>query len=180
MLFRSSEDGFLLIPYNENRVILYEAKTSKNVKKEDIKLDYISDSSISQADYDKVKEEYNMKNKSLINNIFYSDKKDLLFVNYTNEDLVIYNVKDKKMLNKIEKLGNVYYYFGKDKYDRIYVGDISDSYILDKDYNKVGHIKGLAKLGKDRVIIMNNDKYYSIKIYNLDEILKEAKKYLNK
>ena len=175
----TSEDGFLLIPYNENRVILYEAKISKNVKKEDIKLDYISDSSISQADYDKVKEEYNMKNKSLINNIFYSDKKDLLFVNYTNEDLVIYNVKDKKMLNKIEKLGNVYYYFGKDKYDRIYVGDISDSYILDKDYNKVGHIKGLAKLEKERVIIMNNDKYYSIKIYNLDEILKEAKKYLN-
>ena len=173
-----SKDGFLLIPNNDNRVILYENKSNKEVKEEDIKLDYISDDSIPITDYDKVKEEYNMKNKSLVNKIFYSKKKELLFVNYTNEDLVIYNAKDKKIINKIEKLGTVNHYFGKDKYNRIYIGDISNSYILDKDYNKVGHIKGLAKLEKDKVIIMNNDKYYSIKIYNLDEILEEAEKYL--
>ena len=159
-------------------MILYEPKTNKNAKKEDIKLDYVKDDSIPLSGYDKVKEEYSIKNKSLVEKIFYSDKKELLFVNFINKDLAIYSVKNKKLLNKIDKLGKVSHYFGKDKYGRIYVGDVSDSYILDKDYEMVGHIKSLRKLEKNKVIISNNNKFYSIKIYNLNEILEEAKNYL--
>ena len=173
-----SNNGFLMIPKNDNRVILYEPKTNKNAKKEDIKLDYVKDDSIPLSGYDKVKEEYSIKNKSLVEKIFYSDKKELLFVNFINKDLAIYSVKNKKLLNKIDKLGKVSHYFGKDKYGRIYVGDVSDSYILDKDYEMVGHIKSLRKLEKNKVIISNNNKFYSIKIYNLNEILEEAKNYL--
>ena len=173
-----SQKGFLLIPYNDNRVILYETKSNKDIKKEDIKLDYVDDESIPLSQHEKIIEEYNIKNKSLVKSIFYSTNKEELFVNYSNEDLVIYNVKDKKIINSIEKLGSVNHYFGKDKYNRIYIGTISNSYILDENYNKVGHIKGLAKLEKEKVIILNNDDYYSIKIYNLNEILNEAKEYL--
>ena len=173
-----SQKGFLLIPYNDNRVILYETKSNKDIKKEDIKLDYVDDESIPLSQHEKIIEEYNIKNKSLVKSIFYSTNKEELFVNYSNEDLVIYNVKDKKIINSIEKLGSVNHYFGKDKYNRIYIGTISNSYILDENYNKVGHIKGLAKLEKEKVIILNNDNYYSIKIYNLKEILNEAKEYL--
>ena len=173
-----SKNGFLLIPNNDNRVILYEPKTNTAAKKEDIKIDYPSDDSIKLSEYDKVKEEYKIKNKSLVDKIFYDTKKELLFVNYTNEDLVIYNVKDKTLLKTIHNLGKVSHYFGKDKYNRIYIGDISNSYILDKNYEKVGHIKSLRKLEKDKVIISNSDNFYSIKIYNLDEILKEAEEYL--
>ena len=118
-----------------------------------------------------------MKNKSLVLKMLYSTDKELLFVNYTNNDLAIYDVKTKKLLNTITNLGKVDTYYGKDN-NRVYVGDISDSYILDKDYNKVGHIKGLRKLDKDKVIISNNGKFYSVKIYNLNELLKEAKNYL--
>ena len=173
-----SKNGFLLIPNNDNRVILYEPKTNTAAKKEDIKIDYPSDDSIKLSEYDKVKEEYKIKNKSLVDKIFYDTKKELLFVNYTNEDLVIYNVKDKTLLKTIHNLGKVSHYFGKDKYNRIYIGDISNSYILDKNYEKVGHIKSLRKLEKAKVIISNSDNFYSIKIYNLDEILKEAEEYL--
>ena len=172
-----SKDGFLLIPNNDNRVILYETKSNNNIKKEDIRLDFVKDDSIKISDYDKIKEEYDIKNKSLVEKIFYDDKKELLFVNYTNEDLVIYNVKDKKQLNKIEKIGKVNHYFGKDKYGRIYIGDNSDSYILD-NYKKVGHIKNLKKLEDDKVYISNNEEYYSVKIYTLKDILKEAEDYL--
>ena len=172
-----SKDGFLLIPNNENRVVLYETKSNKDIKSVDMKFDFVKDDSITITDYDKIKEEYDIKNKSLVEKIFYDDKKELLFVNYINEDLVIYNVKDKKQLNKIEKIGKVNHYFGKDKYGRIYIGDNSDSYIID-NYEKVGHIKGLIKLEKDKVYISNDEKFYSIKIYNLNEVLKEAKDYL--
>ena len=173
-----SEKGLIMIPTNENRIILYEMKKSKDVKKLDIELDYIKDDSIKSADYEKVEEEYNIKNKSLVDKIFYDTKKEVLFVNYKNNDIVIYNVKDKKILNTLENVGKVNHYFGKDKYGRTYIGNITDSYILDKNYNKVGHIPGLCKLDSDKVIVAKDKRYYSIKIYTLDDLLKEAKEYL--
>ena len=173
-----SENGYLLIPTNDNRVILYEPKANEDVKKEDIELDYIKDDSISINDYDKVKEEYNVKNKSLVKKIFYGMDDEILFVNYTNGDIAIYNVKTKKLLKTLDSVGKVNHYFGEDKYSRLYIGDVSDSYILDDEYNLVGHIKGLAKLENDRVIITSDKKYYSIKIYNLNELKNMAKEYL--
>lgn len=172
------ESGFLLIPKNENRVILYDKKTNKDMKEEKIKLDYPSNDSIKLSEVKKIKKQYHIKNKNLVDGMFYDNKKEVLFVNYTNNDIAIYSVKDKKLLNTLTNVGKVNHYFGKDKYNRIYIGDMSDSYILDKNYNKVGHIKGLAKLEKDKVIISNNGKYYSVKIKNIDEIKKEAKEYL--
>ena len=174
----TSVNGFLLIPRNENRVILYEEKSNKNIKEEDIDIPYSTDNSVKYTDYDKLKDTYNMKNKSLVNKMIYDTKKEILFVSYTNNDLAIYSVKTKKLLNTITNIGNVDTYYGIDKNNRVYVGDISHSYILDKNYNKVGHIKGLRKLDNDKVIISNNGKYYSVKIYNLNELLKEAKTYL--
>ena len=174
----TSVNGFLLIPKNENRVILYEEKSNKNIKEENIEIPYTTDSSVKYTDYDKLKDTYNMKNKSLVNKMLYSTDKELLFVSYTNNDLAIYSVKTKKLLNTITNIGAIDTYYGIDKNKRIYVGDISHSYILDKNYNKVGHIKGLRKLDNDKVIISNNGKYYSVKIYNLNELLKEAKTYL--
>lgn len=174
-----SEEGFLLIPKNENRVILYEEKINKDIKEEDIELDYPENDSIDSTEQKTLIEEYSIKNKNLVEYIFYDTEKELLFVNYTNHDIAIYSVNDKKLLKLLNNVGKVNHYFGKDKDNRIYVGDTSNSYILDENYNKVGHIKSLRKLDDDRIVVSNNDKFYSIKIYKLDEILKEAEEYLN-
>ena len=173
-----TDKGFLLVPLNDNRVIYYEPNSNKKLKEEDIKLDYPSDDSIKLSDYDKAKDKYNIKNRNLVSKIFYDTKKEILFVNYTNEDLAIYRVKDKTLLNTLKSVGKVEHYFGKDKYDRTYIGDISNSYILDSNYNKVGHIKSLAKLEKDKVIIRNGNSYYSLPIYTLEDLLKMAEEYL--
>ena len=173
-----SINGFLLIPDNDNRVILYERKYNENMNKEDIKLDIIDDNSIPISKYDEVKELYNLNNKSLVNKIFYDTNEEVMFVNYTNNDISIYDVKTKKLIKTLVNVGKVNHYFGKDKYNRTYIGDISDSYILDKSYNKVGHIKSLVKLDNDKVIIAYNNEYYSLKIYTLKDMLELAKKYL--
>ena len=171
-----SENGFLIIPNNENRVILYELKTNSDVKEEDIELDYIKDES--KLCTDQMKEEYNFKNNSLVSRILYDTDEKVMFVNYTNGDIAIYEVESKKLIKTLTNVGKISHYFGKDIYGRIYIGDSSDSYILDKDYNKVGHIKGLCKLEDDKVIITSNKKYYSIKIYTLDDLKNIAKEYL--
>ena len=106
-----------------------------------------------------------------------------MFVSYTNNKLVIYSVKDKNILGEVSGVSQIYHYFGKDKKGRIYVGNLNESYILNKDYEKVGHIKSLVKLDekKDRVIISNNDgTYSSLPVYYLDDLLKLAKEYLKR
>jgi len=173
-----SENGFILIPKDENRVILYEAKSNKDIKEVELKDTIDTKNSISTLDYDKLKDKYNIKNRSLVDRMFYDDKKELLFVNYTNKDIAIYNVKTKKLLKKLTNVGKVESYYGKDSYNRIYIGNISNSYILDKNLNKVGHIKNLRKVDKDKVVVSNDSKNYSIKIYTLNDLLKEAKEYL--
>ncbi len=173
-----SEKGFLLIPKDENRIILYDTKTNKDIKEVNIEVDTKKDNSIKQTDYDKLKDTYHIKNRSLVEKMLYSDDKKLLFVNYTNKDIVIYDVEKKSLLKKLTNVGKIDKYYGKDIYNRIYIGDISDSYVLDKNYNKVSHIKGLRKVDKDKVIISNDSKLYSLKIYTLNDLLKEAKDYL--
>ena len=173
-----SSEGFILLPKNSNRVILYEIKSNKKGKEEDISLDYVSDDSVTISDLVEIKKQYSFKNINLVERCIYNNDKSLMFVNYNNGDLAIYNTKDKSLIKYLDNVGNINHYFGKDKYNRIYIGDISNSYILDSNYNKVGHIEGLAKLEKDKVIITHNSKYYSIKIYTLDDLLKEAKDYL--
>ena len=104
--------------------------------------------------------------------------KELLFVNYKNNDIAIYKTSDKSLIKYLNNVGKIYHYFGKDKYGRTYIGDTSYSYILDKDYNKVGRIKELTKLEDDKVIIRNEKELYSIKIYTLNDLINEAKSYL--
>ena len=173
-----NDKGFLLVPNNENRVIYYEENSNKNIKEVQIKAGYVKDESIMINDVKVLKKKYNIKNKNLVSRMFYSTKKDLLFVAYTDDSFAIYDTKEKKLINTINDINDPSHYYGKDKYGRIYIGNMTDAYIIDKDYNKVGHIQGLYEVNKDKVIVTHNSKYYSLPIYTLDDLLKQAKDYL--
>ena len=180
-IFRN-ESGYILIPKYENRMIYYEQNSNKKIKDLDIKLDYVSDEGIKINEYDKVKKDFNLKKKNLVKKIIYADNKKILVVSYTDDTVSLYSVKDKKHITTTDNIDAIDHYFGKDKHGRMYLGNSSNTYIFDKEYNKVGHIISMAKLDKksNRVIISNNGKYSSLPIYTLDYLLKEAKEYLNK
>ena len=173
-----NDNGFLLVPNNENRVIYYEENSNKNIKEVQTKPGYVKDESIMINDVKVLKKKYNIKNKNLVSRMFYSTKKDLLFVMYNDDSFAIYDTKEKKLINTINDINDASHYYGKDKYGRIYIGNMSDAYIIDKDYNKVGHIQGLYEVRNDKVIVTHNSKYYSLPIYTLDDLLKQAKDYL--
>ena len=177
-----SDYGYILVPKYENRLISYEADKSKNLKEIDIKLDYVKDQGIKLNEYDKVKKEFNIKKKNLVKHIIYTKDKKTLIVSYTDNTVAFYNVKDKKYLNMIKDVDVVEHYFGKDKKGRMYVGNTSNTYIISKDFEKVGHIQNMAKLDKkkNQIIVSDSDKYYTLPIYYLNDLLKEAKTYLNK
>ena len=173
-----SENGLLLVPFSENRVILYDEKANQDITLEDITIDYPSNDFIKDKEQKQLIEDYDVINKNLVSGMIYDTDKKVIFVNYKNNDIAIYNTETKELIKLLEKVGTINHYFGKDKNNRTYIGDVSDSYILDENYNKVGHIKGLRKLEEDKVIISNNKKFYSLKIYELNELLEKAKEYL--
>ena len=170
--------GYLLVPENENRVIYYTTNSSKDAKEINKEFDYVKTDTISELDANKLKEKINIKNKNLVSGMFYSVDKDLLFVSYVDDSFAVYNVKEKKLLNMVEDVSRPDHYYGTDKYGRTYIGNVTDAYILDKNYNKVGHIRGLVEVDKDKVIISNSGTYYQLPIYTLDDLLKMAEEYL--
>ena len=170
--------GYLLVPENENRVIYYTTNSSKDAKEINKEFDYVKTDTISELDANKIKEKMNIKNKNLVSGMFYSEDKDLLFVSYVDDSFAVYNVKEKKLLNMVEGILRPDHYYGTDKYGRTYIGNVTDAYILDKNYNKVGHIRGLVEVDKDKVIISNSGTYYQLPIYTLSDLLKQAEEYL--
>ena len=173
-----NESGYLLIPENQNRVIYYTTNTSKDMKEVKKEYDYVSTDTIPEKDANELKEKMNIMNKNLVSGMFYSKNKDLLFVSYADNSLAVYNVKEKKLLSMVENVLRPDHYYGTDKYGRTYIGNLTDAYILDKNYNKVGYIRGLTEVEKDKVIISNNGTYYSLPIYTLSDLLKQAEEYL--
>ena len=170
--------GYLLVPENENRVIYYTTNSSKDAKEIDKEFDYVKTDTISESDANKLKEKMNIKNKNLVSGMFYSEDKQLLFVSYVDDSLGVYNVKENQFLNMAEDVLRPDHYYGTDKYGRTYIGNITDAYILDKDYNKVGHIRGLIEVDKDKVVVSNSGTYYQLPIYTLEDLLKQAEDYL--
>ena len=59
------------------------------------------------------------------------------------------------------------------KYSKLYLRPLESS----SAYSEFPY-DGKYVLDKDKLIISNNGKNYSVKIYSLDEMLKEAKEYL--
>ena len=173
-----NETGYLLIPENENRVIYYTTNSNKDMKEVKKEYDFVSTDTITEKEANELKEKINIKNKNLVNSMFYSEDKDLLFVSYVDNSLAVYNVKEKKLLSMVENILRPDHYYGTDKYGRTYIGNVTDAYILDKDYNKVGHLRGLTDLEKDKVIVSINGTYYSLPIYTLSDLLKMAEEYL--
>ena len=148
--------GYLLVPNNDNRIIYYEKSGNKKAKKIDMHLGYLKDQGLKTAEIEEVKKTFNLKKKNLVKKALYDNKKNKLFVSYTDDTLAVYSVKDKRYINMIENISYADHYFGIDKEGRTYIGNSVESYILDENYNKVGHISGLNMLDKknDKVIIL--------------------------
>ena len=176
-----NETGYLLVPKYDNRIIYYEKYVNNKAKETTDKYDLVSDQGVKPSEQEKLKEEYNFKKKNLIKKIIYADNKKILVVSYTDNSAAFYSVKDKKFITMVNDVSQLYHDFGKDKNNRIYLGNTSNTYIFDEDYNKVGHIKSMISLDKknNTVVISNNGKYYKTPIYSYKELLNEAAKYLN-
>lgn len=165
--------GYITFNTRDNRMVMYgniENSNIKSIKYKEKKFDTI--------DYSKKKkiiEEYNFKRKNLVSDMVYSKDKKLLFVSYTNNDLEIYNNDTKKIINTIKLNNSVDKYLGKTSKNEYIISGTTGGYILNNKYELIAYIPNLYDYNDNKLIIKNDNKYYSTKIFNYNELLKLAK-----
>lgn len=165
----------------DNRVVLYNYNENPDAKEYEGDEEFLQDSETSENAQDKAKE-LGAVNYKLAWAVLYTDDKDVAFVSYENDMVEIYDVKEKKLINKLEEVdSNLVKYLGKDKEGNIYVSCDTMGICLDSEYNLIAKIDKLLHMDADKnVIIVDKGEGISLEIpiYSTDELVEKGKELL--
>ena len=139
----------------------------------------------SYSESDELINEYNPIKKSLINKVFYSDDKTLLFCPYYDDKLEIYDTQTKELLKEIEIPENCKWldtYLGRTENGEHIISSGSGGYILNKDFDLIASVPKLCDYENGKLILKNRHsvehKYTETKIFTEKEIIGKGKEYL--
>lgn len=178
--FLVSNIGYIAIPTNENRIVIYNRfdYNGDKVDYEEEKANYMSNQELND-----IINEYNLDKKNLINSIIYNDDNSLMFITYFDSTMSIYDTNKRSILNTVQLDGDsIDKYLGKTKEGNILIAGVNNGYMLSKNYNIIARIPSLKKYNSEdnTIIIKSNKDYYKYNILTKNEILSKAKDYLNK
>ncbi len=175
--YEYTDNGFLAIPSNDNRVIIYDKINNKMdaLDKFEYKLVVIKD-----TDVTKNIAKYPSNKKDLATSYVEVKAKNIMIFTYKDNTLEVYDTKTKKLLNTVKNATKVTRLVGIDNNDNIYLTNDIEGLVLNKDYEKIATIDNLVGLDKkhNQVILKKTDKYYKIKIYSTKDLIKAAEKYV--
>ena len=175
--FLTCTEGYLI--QTDNRVILYNYIDSPD------RTEYKGEVEITDEEYlyaDFAQEEakrLGVDNYKRVETIVYSDDNKVAFVSFENKVIEIYNVANKKLINRIEGVdADLVNYLGKDKEGNIYIqGSLLDGYCFDSNYNLIAIIKSLVQVNRDDNTLVVNDGdnvLWEIPIYSTNELIERA------
>lgn len=169
---------------SDNRVVLYW--TSDNSDRVEYEEDIDDELEYNHQEYVEAKEEakeLGVSNYVYVKWIVYSEDEQIAFVSLENKILEIYDVKEKKLINRIENIEDTpLKYLGKDNEGNMYVTGDYLGYCIDTDYNIVAAIKDLVYVDKEAnsLVVYGDDKYWEIPIYSTEELIELAEEALTK
>ena len=171
-----SPKGILAYTSTDNRIVIYGKLYNEDIK--EVEYEEREFYTINSKDKESIVKEYNFEKKNLITGMVYSDDKTLLFVNYSDNTLEIYN-SDKKLLNSVEGVKNIEAYVGKTDRNEHIIRSYNNGYILNKDFELIAYVPRLYDYSNDKLILKQDTKFYSVKIYNEKDLINKAKNILN-
>ena len=175
--FLNTSKGILAYANNDNRIIIYSHLQNDDIK--EIEYEEKKFDTLKYSEKDTIIEEYNFTKKNLIYSIFYSNDKKLLFVNYTDKTLEIYNNETKQLLNTIKLNVNVDTYISETENKEHLIKGTGRGYILNKDFEPIAFVPDLCDYNNGKLILQKTSKYYEVKIYTEKELINLAKDKLN-
>lgn len=180
--FKVAEGGFLVLPYNDNRITLYSVSENPDIKPYEGELlseDSVADEdSVIEEDISSVEkaEKLGLERAALVTNILYSQDSAVIFVSYSDDTLEIYKASDMTLLETISDLKcDMTRYLGTDKEGNIYIAGLSYGYCLDSSYQLIAKIEQLLMVDSEnnQLIVGNDDEMFVIPIYTTEALLEK-------
>lgn len=176
-IFMITENGYLLLPYQDNRVTYYKRSVGEDL------VPYEGEVPVPEAEQDvglyvdTRAEELGLVKAALATHIFYNGDESMIFVTYSDNTLEIYLTADMTLLNTLEGTrGTPNQFLGTDKAGNMYIAGYSYGYMLDAQCRPLAVIEGL--LGVDgennRLVVGWYDERYTVPIYTVEELLAKA------
>ena len=172
--------GFLLLPYQDNKVTYYNfSRGDLTVYEGDVQRPEAESYSSSWDAIEKA-EELGLSGAPLVSRLFYDQEKSRVFVSYRDGRLEIYDTADMGLLSTLTGLDDeMIRYAGADSRGNIYLAGYSLGYMLNSEYQPLAAIEGLVCVDRENnCVVMENrreDLQYQLPIYTVEELLAKAR-----
>lgn len=182
MNFMLAPSGWLILPYQDNRVTIYEYSMSDAIIAGDKEEAPRESCEISYTKAVELAKELGLPKADLAQYIFYNDDQSEMFVYYTDTTLEIYGTADMALLGTLSNLqDSPQQCLGKDNTGNLFVAGVSYGYMLNSDYKLLAVIEDLQEIEPeaDKLYIRSgNGTCYEAPIYTVEELLEKAEGYM--
>lgn len=182
--FLASMAGFLVLPYQSNRITVYDYTNRDSLTAVETPVEKTADAYVEYSELTALAEEIGLADAAMARYAFYSTDNDLLFVSYQDGRLEIYDAATMECKKALTDVPDEFcYYFGQDADGNYYVGGWTYAYMLSPDFSVLARIEGMIALdaAEGSVIVDNlSEKQYRIPIYSTEELLGKADDLLGK
>ena len=173
-----SEGGFLVLPYQDNRITYYNFSQG-DLEPYEGSVQVPETESYSIFDAVSKAEELGLEKAALAYTLFYDEEKTRLFVVYRDGNLEIYDTSDMSLLGTIIGLeSTLNSYVGTDAQGNLFLKGYSQGCMLNPEYQPLAIIEGLVCVDSEnnRVILENrrSKQLYQLPIYKAEELLAKA------
>ena len=180
--FKACVSGFLVLPYQDNAVTVYNFSTGPDLTEYDGEVPRMPESMF-QQDAITYARELGLEKAELTRKLFFNEDESLIGVYYADSTLEIYDATDNTLINRIENVADeVFAFWCTDIQGNTYVAGYYVGYMLNPYYEMIGEVGGFAGLCEDgeNIILADYDIYYTVPVYTVEELLAIAQSYVIK
>ena len=176
--FQISADGFLLLPYQDNKVTYYATSYGAYDELETNAGEAAAPpetESYYSVDGREMAEELGLIRSALVQYLFYNPDKSKVFVYYTDNILEVYDTTDMRLINTITEVkGSLGRYIGTDDQGNMYIAGYSYGYMLDSECHPLAVIEGLVNVYGTYLEVEYYSERYFVPIFSVEELLAKA------
>lgn len=176
--FSVTEGGSLVLPYNENRITVYNVIRNPDIRPyEGVAEPVLYDDDGLYRDYTEEARELGLAKANLVSHILKVPGGRFTVVSYVDYRIEVYRTEDMALLDTIEgRLGGADRYYGEDAEGNLYIGGEFCGYCLDSSGKLIARIPDLAGIDREQNILIVGEagELQSIPIYTTQELVERG------
>lgn len=180
--FRRCSDGYLVLPYQDNKVTLYTYSDNSSYEPTEEEFEPVSDEYMMMSQAEDFAGQNGLLMSALAEYVFYSKDKTLIYVCYSDGMMRIYDALTFELKSELTmKDSYARYELGKDERGNRFVGGGSFGYMLSPNLELLAVIENLLAVDFERNMLIVKDRaevQYGIPVYTVEELLDNARRYV--